>query len=42
VDGYAISSWNSGYSDLVTRPDLSTLRLVPWQEGTALVVCDVL
>lgn len=41
VDGYAISSWETGYGDFVLRPDLSTLRLVPWQPGTALVLCDV-
>ena len=41
VDGYEISSWEKGYGDFVLRPDLSTLRLVPWQPGTALVLCDV-
>jgi glutamine synthetase len=25
----------------VLRPDLATLRLVPWQEGTAIVLCDL-
>ncbi|MQA63593.1 MAG: glutamine synthetase [Actinophytocola sp.] len=41
VDGYAMSSWRQGYGDFVLRPDLDTLRLVPWQEGTALVISDV-
>ncbi len=41
VDGFALSSWSSGYGDLVLRPDLSTLRLVPWHDATAFVVCDV-
>ncbi len=41
VAGYAMSSWDTGYGDFVLRPDLSTLRLVPWQPGTALVLCDV-
>ena len=41
VDGYAMSSWDRGYGDFVFRPDLATLRLVPWQEGTALVMCDL-
>ncbi|WP_406231970.1 glutamine synthetase family protein [Nocardia sp. NBC_01009] len=41
VDGYAMSSWDTGYGDLVLRPDLTTLRLVPWLPGTALVLCDV-
>lgn len=41
VDGYAISSWESGYGDFVLRPDFATLRRVPWQEGTAMVLADV-
>jgi glutamine synthetase len=41
VDGYAMSSWERGYGDFVLRPDMSTLRLVPWHDGTALVLCDV-
>jgi glutamine synthetase len=41
VDGYAMSSWDRGYGDFVLRPDLATLRPVPWHEGTALVHCDV-
>ncbi len=42
VDGYAMSSWSAGYGDFVLRPDLTTLRLLPWQDGTAMVLCDVL
>ena len=42
VDGYAMSSWESGYGDMVMRPDLTTLRLVPWLPGTALVIADLL
>jgi len=42
VDGYAMSSWASGYGDFVMRPDVSTLRRVPWQPGTALLMCDLL
>ncbi|GAA4218517.1 glutamine synthetase [Streptosporangium album] len=41
VDGYAMSSWERGYGDFVMRPDLSTLRRVPWQEGTALLMADL-
>ena len=41
VGGYAMSSWERGYGDFVLAPDLSTLRRVPWQEGTALALCDV-
>jgi glutamine synthetase len=41
VSGYAMSSWERGYGDFVMRPDLSTLRPVPWLEGTALCMGDV-
>ncbi len=41
VDGYAMSSWERGYGDFVMRPDLATLRLMPWHEGTALVFADL-
>lgn len=41
-DGYASTSWQSGYGDYVMAPDLSTVRLVPWLEGTVLVLCDLL
>ena len=41
-DGYASTSWQTGYGDYVLRPDLKTLRLVPWLEKTALVLGDVL
>jgi glutamine synthetase len=42
VQGYRATSWEKGYGDYVHKPDLSTLRLVPWLPGTALVMCDVL
>jgi len=41
VSGYALSSWERGYGDFVMRPDLTTLRMVPWQPGTALCHADV-
>lgn len=41
-DGYASTSWQAGYGDYVMKPDLDTLRPVPWLEGTVLVLCDVL
>lgn len=41
-DGYASTSWEGGYGDYVMKPDLNTLRPVPWLEGTVLVLCDVL
>ena len=41
VDGYRISSWEKGYGDMAMMPDLSTLRLIPWIPGTALVMADL-
>ena len=41
VPGYEMSSWDKGYSDLAMVPDLSTLRLIPWQEGAAMLLADV-
>ncbi|MGA3360750.1 MAG: glutamine synthetase family protein [Solirubrobacteraceae bacterium] len=41
VEGFAMASWAGGYGDFVMRPDLETLRLVPWQEATALCIADV-
>jgi glutamine synthetase len=41
VDGFAISSWEQGYGDFVVRPDLATLRRVPWQPGTAMLLGDL-
>ncbi len=41
-DGYAATSWRSGYGDYVMKPDLDTIRLTPWLDGTAMVLCDVL
>ena len=41
VGGYAMSSWSRGYGDFVMKPDFSTLRPVPWQPGTAMLMADI-
>ncbi|MFJ6570395.1 glutamine synthetase family protein [Streptomyces sp. NPDC091292] len=41
VDGYAMSSWDRGYGDFAMHPDLATLRRVPWNEGTAMLIADL-
>ncbi len=41
VDGYEMASWELGYGDFALRPDLATLRPVPWQEGTAMCLADL-
>ncbi len=42
VPGYSAANWERGYGDFVMKPDLATLCTLPWLEGTALVLCDVL
>jgi glutamine synthetase len=42
VSGYAATSWERGYGDYTLKPDLSTLRVAGWLEGTAMVLCDIL
>ena len=41
VEGYAMSSWEGGYGDFVLKPDIDTLRIVPWSPGTAMLMADV-
>lgn len=41
VDGYAMSSWDRGYGDFAMQPDLGTLRRVPWNAGTAMLMADL-
>ncbi|MFF8609296.1 glutamine synthetase family protein [Streptomyces sp. NPDC015346] len=41
VDGYEMSSWDRGYGDFAMLPDLTTLRRVPWNEGTAMLIADL-
>ena len=42
VQGYKSTSWQTGYGDYVLKPDMTTLRPVPWLPGTALVLGDTL
>jgi glutamine synthetase len=41
LDGFKLASWDQGYGDFAMRPDMSSLRLLPWQQASALVVCDL-
>jgi glutamine synthetase len=41
VDGYAMSSWERGYGDFVMKPDLDTLRPIPWHESTVHLMADL-
>src|SRR5436189_3637058 len=40
LDGFKVASWEKGFGDFELRPDLETLRAIPWQTGAALVICD--
>ncbi len=42
VQGYDVSSWETGYADMAMAVDINTLRYLPWHEGTAMVVADLL
>src|SRR6267143_3917593 len=41
-DGFELANWEKGFGDFSMRPDFSTVRLLPWQSGAALVLCDYL
>ena len=41
LPGYEYASWETGYGDFRMVPDLATLRLCPWLEKTAMVICDI-
>ena len=41
VEGYSLSSWSTGYGDFVMKPDLNTLRIIPWLKKTAMVQVDL-
>jgi len=38
--GFGVANWESGFGDFELRPDLATVRPLPWLPGTALVICD--
>lgn len=40
-DGFALANWESGFGDFEMRADLETLRLLPWESGAAMVLCDL-
>jgi len=41
LPGYTFTNWDTGYGDVVCRPDYATARRIPWLEGTAFVICDL-
>jgi glutamine synthetase len=41
LSGFKLANWEKGFGDFEFRPDLSTLRILPWQQGAAMVICDL-
>ena len=41
VPGYRFASYELGYGDMVAMPDWNTVRVLPWQTKTALVLTDL-
>src|SRR5262245_56240839 len=41
LPGYQFANWEQGYGDMAAQPDFTTIRVVPWLEKTALVMCDL-
>src|SRR6187401_2158681 len=41
VPGYRFASYELGYGDMLARADWSTIRVTPWVDSTALVMCDL-
>ena len=40
LEGFKLASWDQGYGDFAIVPDLSAIRLLPWQTSSAMVICD--
>ena len=41
MDGFKLANWEKGFGDFELRPDLATLRWIPWLPATALVLCSL-
>jgi glutamine synthetase len=41
LDNLTYTGWHTGYPDVTLLPDLSTMRVVPWEPGAAMVTCDI-
>ena len=41
VEGLAYTNWDTGYPDIKLIPDLSSLRLIPWEPRVASVICEM-
>ena len=36
IQGYEISSWDTGYADMAMIPDMKTMRMAPWLPGSVI------
>lgn len=41
VPGYRYTSYEQGYGDMLARADWNTLRVTPWVDKTAMIMCDL-
>ncbi len=41
ISDLSYTGWQTGYPDITLLPDLDTLKPVPWEPGTASVICDI-
>lgn len=41
IQGFKLTGWNKGYGDFLMMPDFSTIREIPWQMGTAMIICNL-
>ncbi|MDQ0849915.1 glutamine synthetase [Arthrobacter sp. B3I9] len=41
VDGYDVTSWDTGYGDMVFDLDLDTIRDLPYRDGSVMIQCDL-
>ena len=41
VPGYRFTSYEQGYGDMLARADWDTVRITPWVDRTAMIMCDL-
>lgn len=41
IPGLKFTGWHTGYQDMRVIPDFNTMRIYPWVEKTAIVLCDL-
>jgi glutamine synthetase len=42
VPGYRFASYEQGYGDMLAKADWGTVRVIPWVEKTAMIMCNLL